>query len=115
LRSRLRIMAAPHPPMDLRRLAVSALKICTAAALMGVVCRASSHWVHGLLGGAGKAAYLADLAVSVPVGAAIFCASAHLLGSEELKELWYACYTAKSNAPRPEVGDPPPGNRSSSC
>ena len=99
--------------IDGRGLAISALKIAAAAAVMGVACRASSSLVHALAG-AGKAAQLADVAVSIPFGAAIFCATAHFLRSGELKELWAACYTAGSNAPRPEVGDPPAGSRSTS-
>jgi putative peptidoglycan lipid II flippase len=110
LRARLDAMGAA---MDGRRLGVSALKACAAASAMAVACLASSHAVYALAG-AGKAAQLADVAVSIPLGAAVFCAAAHWLGCEELKELWAACYTAGSNAPRPEVGDPPAGNRSSS-
>jgi hypothetical protein len=100
-------------PMDGRRLGVSALRTCAAASAMAVACIASSRAVHALAG-AGKAAQLADVAVSIPLGAAIFCAAAHSLRCEELKDLWAACYTAFRNAPRPEVGDPPAGNRSSS-
>jgi len=110
LRARLAGMGAA---MDGRRLAVSALRTCVAASATAVACLASSHAVHALAG-AGKAAQLADVAVSIPLGAAVFCAAAHYLGCEELKELRAACYTAGSNAPRPEVGDPPAGNRPSS-
>ena len=110
LRARLLRMGAA---MDARRLGVSALRICAAASAMAVACLASSRALHALAG-AGKTAQLADVAVSIPLGAAVFCAAAHSLGCEELKELWAACYTAGSNAPRPEVGDPPPGNRYSS-
>jgi putative peptidoglycan lipid II flippase len=110
LRARLAGMGAA---MDGRRLGVSALRICAAASATAVACVASSHAVHALAG-AGKAAQLADVAVSIPLGAAVFCAAAHWLGCEELKELRAACYTAVRNAPRPEVGDPLAGNRSSS-
>jgi len=105
-------LASMDAAMDVRKLAASALKICSAAAAMGMMCGASSHLIHALAG-AGKAAQLADVAVSIPLGAAVFCAVAHRLGSAELKELWAACYTARRNASRPEVGDPPAGNRSS--
>jgi len=109
MRARLAAMGAA---MDGRRFWTSALKTCSAAAAMGVACGASSHLIHALAG-AGKAAQLADVAVSIPLGAAVFCAVAHWLGSQELKELWAACYTARRNASRPEVGDPPARNRSS--
>jgi putative peptidoglycan lipid II flippase len=105
-------LAAMGAAMHVRRLASSALRISAAASAMAVVCRASSHVVHALTG-AGKAAQLADVAVSIPLGAAVFCAAAHWLGCGELKDLWRACYTAGRDAPRPEVGDPPAGNRSS--
>lgn len=106
-------LAAGNAGMDGRRLAVSVLKIGAAASAMGVACRASSHVVH-MLAGAGKASQMADVAVSIPLGAAVFCAAAYGLRTEELNELWTACYTARRNAFRPEVGDPPAGNRSSS-
>jgi putative peptidoglycan lipid II flippase len=107
LRTRLAGLGAP---MDGRRLGVSALKTCAAAAATAVACLASSRAIHALAG-AGKAAQLADAAVSIPIGAAVFCVAAYWLGCEELNELWAACYTAFRNAPRPEVGDPPAGNR----
>ena len=105
-------LAAMGAALDGRRVARSALKIGAAGAAMGVACHVSSHAIHALAG-AGKVAQLADVAVSIPMGAAVFISAAHWLGSEELKELWAACYTARRNASRPEVGDPPAGNRSS--
>jgi len=96
-------------PLDLRRLGASALRISAAGAVMAAVCRVSSNLVHAVLGAA-KTAQLADVALSIPLGAAVFCAAAHLAGCEEPKELWCACYTAKRNASRPEVGGPPPGH-----
>ncbi len=110
LRARLAGMGAP---LDGRRLGVSAFRTCAASAATAAACLASSHAVHALAG-AGKAAQLADVAVSIPLGAAIFCAAAYAMGCEELKELRAACYTAGRDAPRPEVGDPPAGNRPSS-
>jgi len=107
------LLAGMGAALDSRRLAVSVLKTCAAAGAMAVACRASSHLVH-VLAGAGKAAQLCDVALSIPLGAAVFGAAALALGCGEVKELWAACYTAGSNAPRSEVGDPPAGNRSSS-
>ncbi|MGO9263204.1 MAG: murein biosynthesis integral membrane protein MurJ [Bryobacteraceae bacterium] len=93
-----------------RALAASAVKIAAASALMALVCRVSSSWVHAALG-AGRAAHLADVAVSIPLGAAVFYAAARALAVPELEAVRTACYTALRNAPRPEVGDPPAGNR----
>jgi len=93
-----------------RRLTLSVLKIAFAAALMGVVCRVSSGMIHAAAG-VGRAARLTDVAVSIPLGAAVFYLVAHALGVEELKAVKNACYTSKRNAPRPEVGDPPARSR----
>jgi hypothetical protein len=88
----------------------SALKIAAASCVMAAACFTSSRAVHYFTG-AGKAAQLADLAISIPLGAAVFYAAARALGVGELEELQNACYTSIKNAPRPEVGDPPPRNR----
>jgi len=93
-----------------RKLAGSAAKIAAAAALMGALCRTSSWAIHLVLG-ARKPATLADVAFSIPLGAAVFYAAARALRIEELEAVRNACYTALRNAPRPEVGDPPAGNR----
>ena len=92
--------------LHLRKLAVSAGKIVAAAALMGIVCRLSSAVIGGAMGAARHAA-LVDVAVSIPLGVAVFYAAARVWGIEELEAVETACYTAFSNAPRPEVGDPP--------
>jgi peptidoglycan biosynthesis protein MviN/MurJ (putative lipid II flippase) len=92
------------------RLRSSALRILAASALMGVVCRASSYGVH-LAAGAGRLAQFADVAISMPLGVAVFYAAARALGVVELEAVRAACYTAKRDASRPEVGDPPAGNR----
>lgn len=92
--------------MPLRKLAGSAGKIVAASASMGVVCRLSSLAVHSL-GPVGRTGALADVAISIPVGVAVFYAAARLLRIEELEALRAACYTALRNAPRSEVGDPP--------
>ena len=93
-----------------RRLARSAWKILAAASSMGVACRLSSVAIHAAAG-AGRAARMVDVAVSIPLGAAVFYAAARALRVEELEALKTACYTSGSNAPRPDVSDPPPRNR----
>ena len=92
------------------RLAFSAVRIAGAAAVMGAACRVSSGLIHGAAG-AGKAAQLADVAISIPLGAAVFYAMARVFRVEELEAVRSACYTAFRNAPRLEVGDPPAGDR----
>jgi putative peptidoglycan lipid II flippase len=96
--------------LDGRALASSAAKIAAASALMGAVCRASSLAIHSIAA-PGRFAHLADIAVSIPLGASIFYAAARWLGVPELEALKAACYTSTSNAPRFELGDPPPGHR----
>lgn len=54
-----------------RALASSAARILAAAAVMGAACAASSRAIHGWLGG-GRGAHLADVAVSIPLGVAVF-------------------------------------------
>jgi putative peptidoglycan lipid II flippase len=97
--------------IGLRKLAASGAKIAAAAALMGVVCRLSSALVHAAMRGRAHVA-LADVAVSIPLGVAVFYAAARAWRIEELEAVEAACYTAfRNNAPRPEVGDPPARNR----
>jgi len=79
--------------IGLRKLALSGGKIALAAALMGAVCKLSSTLVHGVLRGHAHAA-LADVAVSIPVGVAIFYAAARAWRIEELEAVEAACYTA---------------------
>jgi len=82
-------------------LAENAAKITAAAAIMGAVCRASSSVIHATAG-AGKLAQFADSAISIPLGAAIFYAAAHILGVPEVEVFRNACYTfLRRNAPRP--------------
>jgi putative peptidoglycan lipid II flippase len=87
-----------------RRLALSSVKISLAALVMGAACRASSLAVHAFLHGA-KTAAAADVAISIPIGAAVFYATARILRIREVEAMWDACYTAVRNAPRSEVGD----------
>ena len=93
-----------------RALAVSVCKIAAATAAMALVCHFSSAWVRAALGD-GRGARLADVAVSIPLGAAVFYCAAQLLAIPELEAVKAACYTALRNASRPEVGDSPAGNR----
>jgi putative peptidoglycan lipid II flippase len=92
------------------RLAGAAARIVAASAVMGLVCRASSFAVEHALG-SGRIAHLANVAVSVPLGALVFAVAGRLLGVAEVEAFRTACYTFFSNAPRPEAGDPPPGDR----
>jgi len=96
--------------LPLRKLGASAAKILAASALMGVVCRLSSGAIQAAAG-AGRGARLADVAISIPLGVAVFYVAARALGVAELEAVRAACYTALRNAPRPEVGDPPAGSR----
>jgi len=96
--------------LPLRKLAPSAAKIAAASALMGVVCRLSSSAVQAAAG-AGRGARLADVAISIPLGVAVFYLAARALDVAELEAVRAACYTALRNASRPEVGDPPAGSR----
>ena len=96
--------------IGLRKIAVSAGKIAAAAALMGVVCKLSSAAVHHAMG-TGNHVPLVDVAISIPLGVAVFLAAARFWRVEELEAMEAACYTAFSNAPRPEVGDPPARSR----
>jgi putative peptidoglycan lipid II flippase len=96
--------------LGLRKLAVSAGKIAAAAALMGAVCKLSSVLVLATVGPRSYAP-LADVAISIPLGVAVFYGAARWWGVEELEAVEAACYTAFRNAPRPEVGDPPARSR----
>ena len=91
------------------RLAASAAKIVAAAAIMGAMCRASSFAIHAATHSA-KWGQLADVAISIPLGAAVFYGAARVLGIAELEAVRDACYTSFRNAARPEVGDPPAGD-----
>ncbi len=65
-----------------RELASSALRIAAASAVMGGAIWGSSRAL-GLLLGAGRAASLADVAVSIPLGAAVFAVVGRLLRVSE--------------------------------
>jgi putative peptidoglycan lipid II flippase len=69
-----------------RALTVNAGKVAAASAVMGGACWASSLAVHAWLG-QGKTAQLADIAISVPVGAAVFYAAARGLRAAEMEAL----------------------------
>jgi len=72
--------------LDLSRLASSAARILIASAVMGAVCHGSSLLIHWAAGAA-KLAHLADAAVSIPLGVAVFYGVARLLRIEELQIL----------------------------
>ena len=97
--------------IGLRKLASSAWKIGLAAALMGLVCRGSSLLVHAAMASRSHVAPV-DVAISIPLGMAVFYGVAKALHVEELEAMEAACYTAfRNNAHRPEVGDPPARSR----
>jgi putative peptidoglycan lipid II flippase len=79
------------------KLAASACKIAVSAALMGVVCKLSSHAVYAVV----SHAPLVDVAISIPLGVAVFYAAARIWRVPELEAVETACYTALRNAPRP--------------
>ena len=71
----------------------------------------SSALVHTAMGGRNHVP-LADVAISIPLGVAVFYAAARTFRIEELEAVEAACYTAfRNNAPRPEAGDPPARSR----
>jgi len=59
-------------------------KVSAASALMGAICWVSSRGIHAALG-SGKAAQLADVAFSIPLGASVFYAIARALRIAELE------------------------------
>jgi putative peptidoglycan lipid II flippase len=67
-----------------RDLLSSVLKIVAASLAMGAVCYGSSHLLRGALG-VSKWARLADLAVSIPLGLAVYYAIARTLRVAELE------------------------------
>jgi putative peptidoglycan lipid II flippase len=75
--------------MEGRALADSVVKILIASAAMGAVCWGSSHLVRSLLG-VHKVARLADLAVSIPLGAAVYYGICRTLRVAELEAAWTA-------------------------
>jgi putative peptidoglycan lipid II flippase len=89
------------------RLASSVLRIAAASAIMGLVCSLAAA---ALPEPASRATHALRLAVVVPLGVAVFYAAARALRLPELEAFRAACYTPNSNAPRPEVGDPPARN-----
>ena len=66
-----------------RSLAASTVKILMASVIMGAACWASSHAINGAAI-TRKTAQLADVAVSIPLGAAVFYAAARLFRVREL-------------------------------
>jgi putative peptidoglycan lipid II flippase len=68
-----------------RALAATAAKVLAASALMGAVCWLLNRGAHAALG-AGRLAHLTGVAVSIPLGAAVFYAAARALGAGELAD-----------------------------
>jgi putative peptidoglycan lipid II flippase len=92
-----------------RALASGIVRIAAASVLMGTVCRVSSLAIHAAAG-ASRIANLANLCVSIPLGAAVFYMAARALEVPQLEAIRAACYTSNRNAPRSESGDPPSGD-----
>lgn len=89
----------------------NALKITAAAAIMAAACWISSRLILAAAG-TGKPAELATVAISIPLGAAVFLAAARKFGVSEAELAWHACYNfLRRNAPRYQSGDSSPGNR----
>ncbi len=80
------LLRARLGPLHGRRLAWTASRIAAASVVMGLACLASSGAVHAILAH-GKAAQLADVAVSIPLGAAVFYFAARSLGVEEVERV----------------------------
>jgi putative peptidoglycan lipid II flippase len=72
-----------------RALAASVGKILCASAGMGLACYLSSRGVHHWLG-ARKIAQIADVALSVPLGAVVYYALCRVLRVAELEAAWSA-------------------------
>jgi putative peptidoglycan lipid II flippase len=72
-----------------RALAASVGKILCASAGMGCVCYFSSRGVHHWLG-AGKAAQIADVAVSIPLGGMVYYGLCRAMRVAELEAAWGA-------------------------
>ncbi|MDR3699426.1 MAG: murein biosynthesis integral membrane protein MurJ [Candidatus Sulfopaludibacter sp.] len=78
------LLRARLGPLHGRRLAWTAARIASASAVMGLACIASSRAVHAILAH-GKVAQMADVAVSIPLGAAVYYFAARFLRVEELE------------------------------
>jgi putative peptidoglycan lipid II flippase len=88
--------------LDGRRILSSAVRITVASAVMGAACLAAQTL---------RLSHALNVAVTLPIGVAVFYAAARVLRVPELEAIRTACYTAVRNAPRPEVGDPPARHR----
>jgi hypothetical protein len=72
-----------------RALAASVVKILCASAAMGMACYLSSRGVHHWLG-ARKIAQIADVAISIPLGALVYYALCRGMRVAELEAAWAA-------------------------
>ena len=91
------------------RLAGTGIRIALASGVMGVTCWFSSSGIQSL-GGPVKLLQLTDVAISIPLGAAVFYGAAHALRVREVEALRNACYTFFSNASRSHSSDSPSGD-----
>ena len=82
------------PSLNARHLGFAAARILLASAAMGAVCRISSLLIRSAVSAA-KLAQLADVAVCIPLGAAVFYAAAHLLKIDELHQVRQALWPAR--------------------
>jgi putative peptidoglycan lipid II flippase len=85
--------------VDGRRLLTSGLKVLAAGALMGAACYGSSHLARGLLG-VGRGARLVDLAISIPLGLAVFYTAARALRIAEVETAGAAIHNPFRRRPR---------------
>ena len=85
-----------------RRILSSAARITAASLAMAAACLAVQRL---------RLPHAFNVAISLPLGLGVFYAAARALRAPELEAIRDACYTALRNAPRPEVGGPPPGDR----
>jgi hypothetical protein len=67
-----------------RELLATIWKVTAASLLMGAACFASTHLLSGWLG-VSRWARMADLAISIPLGAGVFYFAARALGVAELE------------------------------
>ena len=77
-----------------RALAASVVKILCASAAMGLACYLSSRGVHHWLG-ARKIAQIADVAISIPLGALVYYALCRGMRVAELEAAWAALLTRR--------------------
>jgi putative peptidoglycan lipid II flippase len=80
-----------------KRILSSASRITAASVVMAAACLAAQKL---------RLPHALNVAVTLPLAVGVFYAAARALRVPELEAIRTACYTAVSNAPRPEAGDP---------